>query len=424
MSEDRTALVKRRMLVGHSQESLAEAVGSTSRSVRNWERGISNPSPRLRPAIAEALDVSLEMLDSLLSGEPHRPAPISDHSLPVNVDVFAEPELEFLFAKLIARSHQVEAPTSGISGSMFELPDGTPLPLDPLGTANDLDALLLAPLASWAATDNRIGPHPLRGLVTSHFSVIESFLDCVTGTDFMQVVYIAARHAELGGWLAQDAGDLRSAAAWTKSALDAARISGHHELESYILMRQSNIATDSGDARLAIALADAAWQTARRQSGALHVLALRQRAHAHAALGDSAAALSDAEHARTLLLHEAPESSDLTGYCTLEFLTMESASCLVELGFAAEAIPILEAGLQEWDPTRRRDLGLCLARLALAYAHCRETEMAMSIAQQAADIAATTRSHRTLRVLQRVCDEFEHLGSLEQKRRLRALLGT
>ncbi|MFG3342392.1 helix-turn-helix transcriptional regulator [Glycomyces sp. NPDC048151] len=426
MSEERTALVKRRTLVGHSQESLARAVGSTSRSVRNWEHGISTPSPRLRPSIARALEISLEVLDRLLNEDSQPSVPTPNHLVPIPADVHPAPELEYLFAKLISRSHQSEIPEVETTspGSMFELPDGTPLPLDSLGTTSDLDELLLGPLASWAAADNRIGPHPLRGLVTSHFRVIESFLDSARGTDFKQVTYAAARHAELGGWLAQDAGDLPAAAAWTKSALDAARISSNRELESYILMRQSNIATDRGDAKLAIALADAAWQTARSQSEALHVLALRQRAHAHAALGDSAAALRDAERARTLLLHDSPELSDLTGYCTLEFLTMESASCLVDLGFAAEAIPILESGLQDWDPTRRRDLGLCLARLALAYAHCRETEIAMSISQQAADIAATTRSHRTLRVLQRVCDEFQRLGSLEQMRDLRTVLGT
>jgi transcriptional regulator with XRE-family HTH domain len=424
MTEQRAELAQRRVLVGHSQESLAEAIKTTSRSIRAWENGSSSPSPRFRPELAAQLKVSLEELERLLCGSSLtatdlRPTP------QIEVDPRETPEFEYLFAKLAAFSHLAQPDHGPLSGdSPLALPDGTPLPLDPPGSPADLDLLLLAPLAGWAATDNRIGPHPIRGLVTSHFGVIRSFLDSARGFDVKQVAYIAARYAELGGWLSQDAGDLAAATTWTKSALDAARLSSDHELESYILMRQSNIATDRGDARLAIALADAASQTARSLSGPLHVLALRQRAHAHTALGDSAAALRDAELARDLLLSAAIEPNDLTGYCTPEYLDMESASCLVDLGHASEAISILETGLQDWNPSRRRDLGLCLARLALAYAHCREAETSFLIAREASRIATATRSFRTLLVLQRVGDQFEHhLGSPDHASQLRAMLG-
>jgi hypothetical protein len=46
-------------------------------------------------------------------------------------------------------------------------------------------------------------------------------------------------------------------------------------------------------------------------------------------------------------------------------------------------------------PEFRRDLGLCLARLAVAYAGSKGPDNAVAVAQQSLTIAANTRSRRT-----------------------------
>src|SRR5690606_29138824 len=113
-------------------------------------------------------------------------------------------------------------------------------------------------LGQWAALDNRLGPMRLRRLVADHFSIVEAFLDDAYGADFRRLAYITARHAEFAGWLAQDSADLNAAMRWSDAALACARLIDDRELESYVLMRKSNIATDQGHTSLAIALADAA----------------------------------------------------------------------------------------------------------------------------------------------------------------------
>jgi DNA-binding XRE family transcriptional regulator len=67
----RHALAERRQIVGHSQETLARLVGVEPTTVGRWERGETSPQPWCRPKLADALSVSLEDLDTMLTeGQP------------------------------------------------------------------------------------------------------------------------------------------------------------------------------------------------------------------------------------------------------------------------------------------------------------------------------------------------------------------
>ena len=71
MKAKRRALAERRGVMGHSQEKLAEIVGVELSTVGRWERGETSPQPWCRPALADALAVSLEELDGMLAeGQP------------------------------------------------------------------------------------------------------------------------------------------------------------------------------------------------------------------------------------------------------------------------------------------------------------------------------------------------------------------
>jgi transcriptional regulator with XRE-family HTH domain/tetratricopeptide (TPR) repeat protein len=414
----REALIKRRKAFGFTQQSLADSLGLEVTTVRNWELGRYPPSAQLRPKLAGALQVDLEVLDLLL-GEAPSPIPS-----PRPVPAVSTSNLDLLGSKLTSRIYRdtdVDSETSAKPGIV--LADGTPLPVSFGPGEHELDALLLSQLSGWAALDNQLGPGRLRPLVAAHIGVIEQMLDQARGADFRRLAYITARHSEFAGWVSQDAGDFDAAMRWTDTALEAARLITDRELEAYVLMRKSNIATDSGNPPLAVALANAAWHTARPLSGPLLALAARQRAHALTASGETLTALKVADTARqSLLTGPVPESADLTGYCTLEYLDMESASVLVAAGNAAEAVPILEAGLAAWNPGRRRDLGLCLARLAQAYARLGESATAAHIAVQAADIATATESHRTRQVLVHVVADLDQLGSADDAHLVREAL--
>jgi DNA-binding XRE family transcriptional regulator len=63
----RRAFAQRRQLVGHSQETLARILGVEPTTVGRWERGETSPQPWCRPKLADALGVSLEELDTMLT---------------------------------------------------------------------------------------------------------------------------------------------------------------------------------------------------------------------------------------------------------------------------------------------------------------------------------------------------------------------
>jgi transcriptional regulator with XRE-family HTH domain len=417
VAQRRTAFAKRRKALGFTQESLASALRVDASTVQNWEAGRHPPQAHVRRRLAAALRVTEEELDRLLDAE--NSARPEQAGTPNAFD-----EFEVLRSKLAARFHQLQdnqGQSTPEPDPYLSLPNGTPISVTVDHASHELDALLLSPLGPWTDLDNQLGPASLRTIAAQHFALIESYLDDSRGSDFRRIAYIAGRHAEFSGWLAQDSGDYAAAMRWTDAALEAARLIDDREFESYVLMRKSNIASDQRSGTLAVALADASWHAARPTPGPLQALALRQRAHALAVTNEASAALRALEDAHQQLAASV-EPSSLTAYCTTAYLHMESAACLVGLGQASDAIPILESGLGSWAPRYRRDLGLCLARLALAYAHTREAAVAASIAAQAARIARATKSHRTTQVLRQVTSHLGQLGFQDRGREVEGLL--
>jgi tetratricopeptide (TPR) repeat protein/transcriptional regulator with XRE-family HTH domain len=68
----RQRLVQRRKALGLTQEALAELVTVGRSTVVRWERGESEPLPSIRPKLARALKVSVDLLESLLAGGDQR----------------------------------------------------------------------------------------------------------------------------------------------------------------------------------------------------------------------------------------------------------------------------------------------------------------------------------------------------------------
>jgi tetratricopeptide (TPR) repeat protein/transcriptional regulator with XRE-family HTH domain len=67
MAIKRPRLVQRRRVAGYSQEALASALRVERSTIVRWESGDTRPQPWLRPALAQALRVSLDELDDLLN---------------------------------------------------------------------------------------------------------------------------------------------------------------------------------------------------------------------------------------------------------------------------------------------------------------------------------------------------------------------
>jgi transcriptional regulator with XRE-family HTH domain len=60
-------LAARRQALGYTQETLAQKLGVEHSTVGRWERGVHGPLPWQGPDLAEALNVSVDELDVLLT---------------------------------------------------------------------------------------------------------------------------------------------------------------------------------------------------------------------------------------------------------------------------------------------------------------------------------------------------------------------
>lgn len=321
----------------------------------------------------------------------------------------------------------------------FELPSETseqpsqpdeapPLPADlrlpahlVSGGPSVTDSLLLT-LQQYAATDNLAGSRSLVPVVPHQVRFIEELVGKSRGQGHTQLLYVAARFAEFAGWVNQDAGDLREAMRWSNVALDYAQEAEDSHLTSYIQMRKSSIASDANKPTLALGFAKQALQNGSALSPQVRAVAYRQEAQAYAISGDATGCARALQQAYELANQPPEDESDIARYCTPSYIEMEAANCWVELERPDDAIATLHQGLTVWQPEFRRDLGLCLSRLAVAYAVSEEPDNAVAVAQQSLSIAASTQSLRIAGQLARVPGLLTTIGAGDQAKQLQRQL--
>lgn len=310
---------------------------------------------------------------------------------------------------------------------VLRLPGGPVVPAAAERTEPALAGSLLSTLQQYVTTDNLAGPHSLLPVAAQQTSFAERLLAESREQNRGELLYVAARFAEFTGWLHQDAGDLHAAMRWSNTALDLAQEAGDAHLTSYIRMRKSNIASDARKPDLTIAFARAALQKPGSLPPSLKAVALRQEAHGHALAGgydDCARALDHAFQHASDAEDATDDDADLARYCTPSYVEMEAAHCWVELGQPAKALTTIQQGLAEWHSDFRRDLGLCLARLAIAHAGTAQPDEALSVAQHSLAIAAETRSARTRHQLHRASELLDTTGAQDHAQHLRHTLRT
>jgi transcriptional regulator with XRE-family HTH domain len=292
--------------------------------------------------------------------------------------------------------------------SLVRLPGGPAVPAATARTDTALAESLLITLRQYATTDNLTGPHSLLPIAEQQLRFAEHHLASSRGRGHARMLYVTSRFAEFIGWLHQDAGDLQAAMQWSNRGLDFAQEADDARLISYIQMRKSNIASDARKPDLAVTFARAALQNSGALTPRLRAVALRAEAHGHALAGnpDGCSRALDSAFRYAADAAESDEA-DIARYCTPSYIEMEAAHCWIELGKPATAIATLQQGLAEWQPNFRRDLGLCLARLAVAHAGSGQPDEASAVAQHALDIAADTHSNRTTRQLHRAASLLE-----------------
>ncbi len=274
-----------------------------------------------------------------------------------------------------------------------------------------------------AQAEPLVGPRFLVPAVQSQVPLIEQLCMDASGPIRNDVLRVGARYAEFLGWLYQDTGDSQAAMLWTNRALDYAYELDDPTLSAYVFQRRSNIAAEAGQAGYAIGLANAALKQAQKLPHQVHAVALRARANSFALLGEADDSARALDEARTLADLGGDEEG-LAPYCSVAYIDMEAASCAIQLRRPQEAVKTLEQSLTHWPAEQQRDRGLCLARLATAYAQLGDVEGAYNAGSQAVSIAQATGSARILAELGRLQSHLAPWRKLVEIAELNRLVGT
>lgn len=323
---------------------------SARRQIIEFEQGRQVPGSRWRPLLAEALQVS----ESALFGV------VVDADLPRALLLEATVTLDVVEQILDQRSVHMRA-------------------------------------------EHTFGPRYAQDLVDRDLITIEQLITITPAPLRRDARRAAALVAELGGWIAQDSGDAITAARLTSRAEDNAR-AADPALRAMILMRRSNILTRS-DPELAVELAcDAAQVAASLPSSRLHASIARQQALAALAYRDEQRFNEHAWYAAELA--DADTGPDeLASYISPAYVASETASGLLALDRANDAVELLTSHVQAWPAGQQRDHAVARTRLLRAliavkdYASAIEHTAAAVKSYQAAPSARARQELRLIRTL-------------------------
>ncbi|WP_408055952.1 helix-turn-helix transcriptional regulator [Streptomyces blattellae] len=318
-------LVRRRRAVGHTQESLAEALRVERSTVARWESGKVAPQPWIRPRLAGALQVGAEELSELLvvtSADEQSFTERTEYALryPSRVDLATVAELR------------------GSMDSLGECYDRVP------------SATLLA----------RVGEH------TSKVSFLAG--EAPSGRVQREMRILQADAATFMGQLVWDASQRRdhaTARSYYAQSVEVARHLGDPNAEGHALLRTCYVSLyGASDYREGLDLALQAARTARFTSHVLTGLAMLHAAEAYAYLREDCEcerALAGAErhlgHA-----HGADAAHDL--FSPTHFGRL-AGSCYLSLGDYRKAEQLLAQTAAELHD-RRKSRAIVLGNLTLA----------------------------------------------------------
>jgi transcriptional regulator with XRE-family HTH domain len=251
--------------------------------------------------------------------------------------------------------------------------------------------------------DAMCGPHTVLDTARHEVGLIAQHRHVALGDVRCQLLRVEARWSAFCSALSDDAGDWHRRDSWADRSLRLAREAGYQDMVAYVLMRQSQWASD---APRAIAFADAAGRT-RGTSDRMRGICALKRARGHALANDAVSCQRDLADAYALLEAHAPSDhatpwGDLGSRdSTAPYVLADEARCWLWLR-PRKAIEMFDDVLRLWPQDRVRGRGIHQAHLALACAAADEPDHAAAEGLKALDIAQATKSDVTVRELRRL----------------------
>ncbi|MFI7011690.1 hypothetical protein [Streptomyces sp. NPDC050145] len=335
------------------------------------------------------------------------------------------PEYQTLFCEVYEETRQRLGFVLESAPSQLDALPKLPSPKGPAPTASpEVLGYLKSVFVQHAQAEPLVGPRFLVPAVQSQVPLIEQLCADAGGPARSEVLRVGLRYAEFLGWLYQDSGDSREAMLWTNRALDYAYELDDPTLLAYVMHRRANIATEAGRAGYAHGLINGALNFSGRIPSQIEAVALRARANAHAALGNEVETARALDQARAMASREPDDDDGLAPYVSVAYIDMEAANCAIALNRPEGAVKTLEESLTRWPAHQQRDRGLCLARLATAYAQAEDLEGAVNAATQAVSIAQATGSARILAELTRLQTHLEPFRKLVEIAELNRAVGS
>jgi hypothetical protein len=280
--------------------------------------------------------------------------------------------------------------------------------------------------AEFSTADWLLGPQLLLTTVPSHVALVERLLrlDGLTGRSKDNLLNVGSRYAEFASWLHQDSGNLERAAYWVDRALGWAQEADNPLMVSYVLTRKSNQAAAQRDAATAIRLAQAAQRDRHRLTARALAVALQQEALSQALAGDEVACQRKLDDALRFAVQSQREQESGPGrYCTPGYVEIQRATCWTTLGKPKRAIDLFERELARLPLVHRRDRGVYLARLSVAYEASGDRDAARAKAQDALMVAQATGSGRIMTELRPLQGTMTRRGPLPDASQLLNALG-
>lgn len=250
--------------------------------------------------------------------------------------------------------------------------------------------------------DHTMGSRLVINVVREQARQAEQWTHQARGAVREPLLSTASRYAEFCGWVHQDQGDYEAADRWTRHAVEMAQELADPRLVAYGLMRRSNVATEAGRAADGLHLAEASLRQPYAPDPRLVALSLRQKATAHAMLGEVSDCRTAVERGTDAAAAGASSTEGETTYCTVPYMAMEGGQAMLVAGSPAAAVQLLNSAVEEWPTGQDRDRGLCLARLAHAYIETKQPDAACATAREAVVSLAAARSARTEATLRRL----------------------
>ncbi|MER7766560.1 helix-turn-helix transcriptional regulator [Kitasatospora sp. NPDC096140] len=370
MSPKRQKFVQRREAVGHTQESLAEALHVDRTTVGRWETGRSTPQPWIRPKLAREMRISVDQLNSLLLVQPEAFEAVTFARSGRTAGLSREPDRCLNVAdSAVVAAVKADAEESAVF-------------LRCVSTSNVDDVLLEQVDADIARLAADYVSSPVAELVHEIGALRRAVFELLRGRQHpYQALHLylqAGRLCGLATHAALDLGQYAAAATLSRTAWRCAESAGHNGLRAWIRSVQSLIAYWQQDYRTAVEAARSGLPFAEGGTIAARLLSLEARAAA--ALGDvdsASRAVEDAAAARSAVsvvdlpgVFTFPEAKQWA-YAGTALLAMGGR---VHLGRAVEAsstaIALYKAG-----PQNEQSSGdLMAACLDLANAHLAQGE--------------------------------------------------